>query len=137
MNNDQAIEQEIQAAGKTAPRVTPDSIKAAIVAEHYFTASDGVLGRLYAESEDGDIGDGAAPVALSLMTFCVLVLRNGFTVMGKSACASPENFDANIGRKIARDDAISQVWPLEGYLLKQQLHEASKIAGYAMPQYPG
>lgn len=132
MNNDQAIEQEIQAAGKTAPRVTPDSIKAAIVTEHYFTASDGVLGRLYAESEDGDIGDGGAPVALSLLTFCVLVLRNGFTVMGKSACASPENFDANIGRKIARDDAISQVWPLEGYLLKEALY-VQAVTGQPAP----
>ena len=62
-----------------------------------------------------------APEALRLLTFCVLVLRNGFTVTGESACASPENFDADIGRKIARDNAIDKVWMLEGYLLKQKL----------------
>ena len=60
---------------------------------------------------------------LLLLTFCVLVLRNGFTVTGESACASPENFDAEIGRKIARENAINKVWMLEGYLLKQQLHD--------------
>ncbi|EHK3106390.1 hypothetical protein J3858_004443, partial [Salmonella enterica subsp. enterica serovar Irumu] len=53
----------------------------------------------------------------------VLVLENGYTVTGESACASPENFDPEIGRKIARQNAIAKIWPLEGYLLKQQLHE--------------
>lgn len=129
--SDQSIEKEIQAAGLTAPRVTPDSIKAIIVSEHYFSASDGVLGELYALSEDGDIGDSGAPIGLSLLTFCVLTLKNGFTVTGKSACASPENFNAIIGRKVARDDAFNQIWPLEGYLLKQRLHESdlSKLDG--------
>ncbi|HHW8768572.1 TPA: Gp49 family protein, partial [Salmonella enterica] len=63
------------------------------------------------------------PQSLELLTFCVLVLKNGFTVTGESACASPENFDPEIGRKIARSNAIAKIWPLEGYLLKQQLHE--------------
>jgi hypothetical protein len=58
-----------------------------------------------------------------LLTFCVLVLRNGFTVTGESACASSENFDAEIGRKIARQNAVAKIWPLEGYLLKQRLHD--------------
>ena len=52
---------------------------------------------------------------LDLLTFCVLMLRNGFMVTGESACASPENFDAEIGRKIARENAINKVWPLMGY----------------------
>lgn len=69
--------------------------------------------------------------SLDLLTICVLVLKNGFTVIGKSACASPENFDAEIGRKVARADAINQVWPLEGYLLKQMLHEAAVKASSA------
>ncbi len=56
-------------------------------------------------------------------TFCVLVLRNGFTVTGESACASQENFDAEIGRKIARQNAVNKIWMLEGYLLKQKLSE--------------
>ena len=56
--------------------------------------------------------------ALKLLTFCVLVLRNGFTITGESACASPENFDAELGKKIARANAINKVWPLMGYALK-------------------
>ena len=60
-------------------------------------------------------------IALGLLTFCVLVLRNGFTVTGESACASPENFDAEIGRKVARQNAINKVWPLMGYELRSKL----------------
>ncbi|EKQ7398058.1 hypothetical protein P6Q96_004908, partial [Escherichia coli] len=56
-------------------------------------------------------------------TICVLVLCNGFIVTGESACASPKNFDAEIGRKVARKNAIEKIWPLEGYLLKQKLSE--------------
>ena len=118
--DDQAIEQEIQAKGKTAPRITPADIQAVIAQTHYFTAADGVRGDAIAEGIDC----GCTP-PLELLTFCVLVLRNGFTVTGESACASPENFDAEIGRKIARDNAINKVWMLEGYLLKQRLHEAA------------
>jgi hypothetical protein len=125
--NDQAIEQEIQAKGLTAPRVTPDSIKAIIHNEVYFTARDGVIGEAFdAGLIDEPNGVGEHP-ALGLLTFCVLVLRNGFTVTGESACASPENFDAEIGRKIARENAINKVWMLEGYLLKEQLHRVASI----------
>jgi hypothetical protein len=59
--------------------------------------------------------------SLRLLTFCVLVLRNGFTVTGESACVSAENFDDAIGRKIARENAIAKVWPLMGYELKSKL----------------
>ena len=66
---------------------------------------------------------GGAPVlpALGLLTFYVLVLKNGFTVTGESACASPENFDAELGRKIARQNAVQKMWPLMGYALKEKL----------------
>lgn len=66
---------------------------------------------------------GGAPVmpALGLLTFCVIVLKNGFTVTGESACASPENFDAELGRKIARQNAVQKVWPLMGYELRSKL----------------
>ncbi|WP_372827068.1 Gp49 family protein, partial [Polaromonas sp.] len=60
---------------------------------------------------------------LGLLTFCVLVLRNGFTVTGESACASPENFDPEIGRKIARANAVQKIWPLMGYELRSKLAE--------------
>ena len=122
--NDQAIEQEIQAKGLTAPRITPQDIEANIVSEHYFTARDGRRGALadgtYVGRERPQFGE-ADLAALDLLTFCVLVLRNGFTVTGESACASPENFDAEVGRKIARQNAMQKIWPLMGYELRSQL----------------
>ena len=135
--NDKAIEQEIQAKGLTAPRITPQDIEANIVSEHYFTAAEGVIGAFAAGefgSHSGDVvrlqRDSASPEvlkpSLNLLTFCVLVLRNGFTVTGESACASPENFDAELGRKIARANAVAKIWPLLGFSLKQKLHEAAK-----------
>ncbi|UEP23126.1 hypothetical protein LL999_23050 [Burkholderia ambifaria] len=130
-SDDEQLEDMIQRKGKTAPRVTPADIENAIASEHYFTASDGVVGVLAIGDAAGKKpGDRVAvsiaediPVSLDLLTFCVLILRNGFTVTGESACASPENFDAEIGRKIARQNAVSKIWPLEGYLLKQKLHD--------------
>ena len=222
--NDQAIEQEIQAKGLTAPRVTPADIEANIASEHYFTAAEATeapsvgqiarvaheVNRAYCQAlgdatqprwndapewqrasarmgvdlhEMGDFGPEASHIswmnqkledgwkygpvknpeakehpcivpfdqlpleqqakdhifrgvvhavnaafpgapqltALDLLTFCVLVLRNGFTVTGESACASPENFDAELGRKIARQNAVQKMWPLMGYALKERL----------------
>lgn len=118
MSNDQVIEQEIQAKGLTAPRVTPSRIEEVIASEHYFTAGDGIAGFCFRQ-----VKALPSPDSLELLTFCVLVLRNGFTVTGESACASPANFNAEIGRKIARDNAVQKIWPLEGYLLKQKLAE--------------
>lgn len=124
--SDQAIEQEIQVKGKTAPRITPTDIEANIVSEHYFTARDGRRGALHEETYVGrerPAADNSDLLPLDLLTFCVLVLRNGFTVTGESACASPENFDAEIGRKIARTNAVSKIWPLMGYELKSKLSQ--------------
>lgn len=101
MSDEAAIESEIQAKGLTAPRLTPDLIDAAIVAADYH-----VFGT-------------------TQLTVCCLTLRNGFTVTGESACASPENFDAALGRQIARSNARDKIWMLEGYLLKQRLHDAA------------
>ena len=111
-------EQMIQDKGLTAPRITPDDINGNIVSERYFTAMDGVSGA-------AGLNTVRNVPELELLTFCVLVLRNGFTVTGESACVSPENFNAEIERKIARENAISKVWPLMGYHLKQQLSEGS------------
>lgn len=118
---DKAIEQEIQEKCLTAPRVTPADIEEGIASEHYFTAADAIE---YASAPGLAV---SIPVgsehaqALGLLTLCVLVLRNGFTVTGESACASPENFDAELGRKIARQNAVAKVWPLMGYELRQRL----------------
>lgn len=117
MSNDQTIEQEIQAKGLTAPRVTPADIEAEIASEHYFTAADGEQFARYGEQF---VVVDANP-ALQLLTFCVLVLSNGFTVTGESACASPENFDPEIGQKIARANAVQKVWPLLGFRLRDKL----------------
>ncbi len=140
MNHDDAIEQEIQAKGKTAPRVTPAALLAVIASEHYFTAAEGVTGADVAKvamAANGQIAnhifDDCQETALHLLTICVLVLKNGFTVTGESACASPENFDAEIGRQIARQNAEQKIWPLEGYLLKEKLAFVS-INGRLPPQ---
>ena len=113
--DDANIENLIQAKGKTAPRVTPADIEANIASEHYFTASQGKAGAGYVIHDANDKGP------LSLLTFCVLVLKNGFTVTGESACASPENFDSEIGRRVARENAKQKIWPLMGYELKTKL----------------
>lgn len=104
-----AIEQEIQAKGLTAPRVTPQRIEDVIRAQYTFTVWNA-------------LGEGVPRLEeLKLLTIAVLVLANGFTVTGESACASPENFNAELGAKIAIANAKGKIWPLEGYLLKQQL----------------
>lgn len=118
--SDQSIESEIQAKGLTAPRVTPADIEANIANSFYFTAKQGAERAAY-ENGCNMAGSPEEGRSLGLLTFCVLVLRNGFTVIGESACASPENFDAEIGRKIVRENAINKVWPLMGYELKSRL----------------
>ena len=97
--NEQKIEQEIQDKKLTAPRLTPDLIDATIASEAYHVFEG------------------------SQLTVCCLTLLNGFTVTGESACASPENFNAELGQKIARGNARDKIWALEGYLLKQKLSE--------------
>lgn len=94
-----AIEKEIQDKGLNAPRLTPALIDAAI------------------KSEDYHIFPGTT------LTVCALTLQNGFIVTGESAAASPANFDVELGRKIARDNARNKIWALEGYLLRQKLHD--------------
>ncbi len=96
--SEEAIEQEIQAIGRNAPRLTPVLIDAAIATEQHH------------EFEG------------SCVTVCCLTLQNGFTVTGESACASPANFNAELGQKIAREKARDKIWPLEGYLLKDRLY---------------
>ena len=68
-----------------------------------------------------------SPPQLSQLTFCVLVLRNGFTVTGESACVSAENFDAEYGRKLAREKAIDKLWQLLGFRLADRLHAQAAV----------
>lgn len=109
------IEQEIQSKADKGPRVTPAALQSEIVSVHYFNAADAAFGDKAAHAQEND----KSP--LQLMTFCVLVLRNGFTVHGVSACASPENYNAEIGERIARENAERQIWPLLGFRLRDEL----------------
>lgn len=93
------VENEILAKGLTAPRITPEHINSRIVGEDYHVFPG------------------------TMLTVCCLTLANGFTVTGESACASPANFNMELGRKIARTHAREKIWALEGYLLKQRLSE--------------
>jgi len=102
-DNCQTTEEMIQEKNLNAPRLTPQSIEATIRKCSYHKLTD-------------------------VLTVCVLTLQNGFTVTGESACASPENYDKTIGEKIARENAVEKIWPLEGYLLKQRLFEGSQNA---------
>lgn len=116
MTNDAQIEQEIQSLGLNAPRITPDLLEGNIAGEYFFTAAEAV-GLPPFSGPDG------TRHPLELLTFCVLQTRNGFTVTGESACASPANFNEALGQKIARQEAVNKLWPLMGYELKQRLHE--------------
>ncbi len=128
-SDDSAIESQIQAKGKTAPRITPAGVELSIKEEHYFTAWEGAQLAYWSNSDPENPkpveGEPDRNGPLSLLTFCVLVMHNGFTVTGESACASPENFDAEIGKKVARENAVNKIWPLLGYELKQKLYEAA------------
>ena len=97
--NEQAIEAEIKEKGLTAKRITPEDVDAEIV------------------DEDFHVFPG------SCLTVCCLTLRNGFTVTGESACASPENFDAAIGETIAKQNARDRIWPLLGFRLRDEICE--------------
>lgn len=116
MATDAAIEQEIRDKGLVAPRVTPDDVKNEVVGCFFFTAKDGVK-----HTEPDDFRYFNAEQQLGLLTFCVLILRNGFTVTGESACASQENFNAELGQKIARQNAEAKIWPLLGFRLRDKL----------------
>lgn len=97
MNNDQQIEKEIQEKGLNAPRLTPTMIEDKIQSAQYYVFPG------------------------TCHTICCLTLENGATVAGESVCASPENFNKEIGEKIAFDNAKEKIWMLEGYLLKEKL----------------
>lgn len=96
---DKQIEEEIQLKNLNAPRLTPEIIESKIKKCEFHILTD-------------------------VLTVCVITLENGFTVTGESACTSPQNFDKELGEKIAKENAVDKIWMLEGYLLKQKLFEA-------------
>lgn len=110
-----------------AKRVSKADVEARIKSVHYFTAAEGVAAAaLYSA------GQKLQPSPLGLLTFAVLVIDNGFTVTGQSACASPENFDRDIGKRLAYEDAITKLWTHLGFELRTKLavvEAAPPIAG--------
>lgn len=116
------LDSKIKEKGLTAPRVTPADIENEIRSIHFFTAKHGMDGALKAGEYEGREKPAEGDLSeLGLLTFCVIITRNGFTVTGESACASPENFDASLGREIAFNKAKEKLWPLLGYVLKERL----------------
>lgn len=109
MPTPQEAKDEIFAAGAVAPRVTLEQIKKRIIGTVYGLGSD-----LCPE-------EGSNHPSLDLLTICILVLDNGFTVTGESAVVSAANFDAQKGRDIAYEKAIDKLWALEGYLMRDRL----------------
>lgn len=116
-NNTKAVTEAELQDKCSAPRVTLEALQSNIVREVYFTAADGINGE-----HEGSPDDYVEPSqSMELLTFCVLELKNGFTVTGESACADPANFDADLGRRLARKQAEGKIWPLMGYELRSQL----------------
>lgn len=95
------------------PNVTPADIEAAIAEEHYFTAAEGVSGAGYVIHNPNVRGP------MSLLTFCVLVLKNGHTVTGEAYCADTAKFNTEIGRAEARKVAINKLWPMVVYAARE------------------
>lgn len=115
-----SLEEEDQAAAAVAthPRVTLDHMKSKVTSIHYVNGAS-LLTDDHSADEEGE------REALSLLTICILVTVSGFMLVGKSAPASPENFNQELGEKIAYEDALRQLWPLEGYLLRDFLSKTS------------
>lgn len=104
----QVSDDAAKAVQKTPNRVSLQSMEDKIAAEYCFIAADAL--------QEAPIHD-----SLKILTVCVIVMNNGFTLIGKSAPADPENFNEELGRKFAREDAIRQLWPLEAYALREKL----------------
>jgi hypothetical protein len=109
---DNDIDKILTAAGTNGERVRQEDVTAAVKAEYYFTALEGAIG-----------SQGMVPYAdqdnLAVLTFCVLVLQNGYTVYGTSATANLANYNADLGRKLAKQKALGRIWPLLGYVFKE------------------
>ena len=100
----------LSASNATHPRVSLADMTQAIAQVDYLNLGDAI-------ERTGD----SASAPSFLMTLCAITLKNGFVVLGKSAPASPENFDKTKGQTFAYEDAIRQLWPLMGFALRDRL----------------
>ena len=121
------------AAVATAPRVTLDMIKDSIMVTYYI---DGQRIAQHASHTDVSGKQVPFPPNLEVFTVCMVVVRNGFIVLGKSAPASPENYNSDIGRQFAYDDAIKQLWQLQGYALRETLYQRDRAMGQPHHGHP-
>lgn len=102
--DNQEVEKEIQEKGLTATRLTQKLIDECVKDKQFYVFPN------------------------TQLTVCCLTLSNGFTVIGESSCISPENFDSELGQKIAYSNAKDKIWMLEGYLTKQMLYQREQYA---------
>lgn len=100
-------EQELQQKA-VAPRVTLADVQASIGNEAYMLPTE--------------------YPALGTTTLCILTLVNGFTIRGFSACASLANFDADIGKRLAKEHAVRQIWDFLGFALMTKLSGRDPLA---------
>lgn len=105
-----------------APRVSLADIESAIKYRYDLNAGE-VVG--YHPGHTAERDGSCSSDTLKLLSICILVMKNGYTIIGKSAPASPENFNAELGKKFAYEDALRQLWPLMGFSLRDRLSEAS------------
>lgn len=101
------------AANAVAPRVSLRDIEGAIRERHDRVAAEALFPHALPSLPKDD--------PLRLLSICILVLHNGWTVIGKSAPASAANFNSELGRKLAYEDCIRQLWPLMGFALRDKL----------------
>ena len=99
----------------SAPRITPDDVDNSISSIHIFSGLEAAKANRVIRSEPVDAE------SLKLLTMCVIVLKNGFTVTGKSSCVSPENYDRSKGEEIALNNAKDQIYSYLGFELKTKL----------------
>jgi len=108
-----------------APRSGPETMKMENKPEMTNEQRDEMLASRPHPSVTGDLIESKIKeieyVIHGVHTICYLTLENGFIVTGQSACADPRNYNEVLGKKIAYDNAFREVWPLEGYLLKERL----------------
>ncbi len=112
------------AEGRTAPRVSLSDIEQNIERVTFLTGAQADAASLDVEvspTRSNPLGQRVPHPSLDVLTICLIVMSNGFTIIGKSAPASAANFDAELGRKLAYEDAVRQIWPLMGFALRDRL----------------
>lgn len=102
--------------------VTKESIKAKIKAVYYYNGADAAK---TAFADPAGIPE-ADLATLGLVTHCMIILENNYKVEGISACVDPANYDEQKGRECAYENAFDKIWQLEGYLLRQAMHEKAE-----------